>query len=53
MWVTYDLCEPESNNTRTLTDFELFIFVKQTTAVCNEMEVFSLTDKFVETPFPF
>lgn len=53
LWVTYDFCEPESNNTRTLhntTDFELFLFVKRT-AVCNEIEVFSLTDKFVETPF--
>ena len=51
LWLTYDLCEPELNNTQTFTDFELFLFVKRTTAVCNKIEVFSLTDKFVEITF--
>ena len=51
LWVTYGFCKPELNNTRPFTDFELFLFVKRTTAVSNEIEVFSLTDKFVEIPF--
>ena len=51
LWFTYDFCEPESNNTRTFTDFGLILFVKRTTAVCNKIEVFSLTDKFIEIPF--
>ena len=37
LWVRYDFYEPGSN--------------KRTTAVCNKIEVFSLTDEFVEVLF--
>ena len=54
LWITYDFCEPESNNTRTFTDFELFLFVNQTYGGSNtRMQEFSFTDKFLKSFFSF
>ena len=49
LWITYDFCEPESNNTRTFTYFELLLSVNRTYGgSITRMQEFSFTDKFVE-----